>query len=95
LRQTTKEEQNGKALARTVDVHYFEGQGLTLSLDVNFSGPDVPDGNMNIPVYVYLSPGDQPAAIRTKMSAAVSATAVDNGFTCPGGGQTLPTFQKG
>lgn len=83
------------ALARVSSVAFHDGQGLTLNLDVAYSGTDVTGGSLNVPVEVLLDALDQPAAIRTKMSASVSAVAASNGFQAAGANMILPTFQKG
>lgn len=83
------------ALARTAYVNWREGEGLIINLDTYFTGNDVPNKVLVIGIDVPVLADDQPAAIRSKMSAAVSAAATANGFTCAGGNMTLPTFQKG
>lgn len=83
------------ALARAEMVD-GDGSSLTLRLHVAFSGAEVNGGQGWIDyVSVPLSADDQPAAIRSKMSAAVSAFATAQGWTVTGGNMTLPTFQKG
>lgn len=85
------------ALARTSHVIATEA-GPILVLDVAYSGnaqTEVGGGGYNADVQVPLLPDDQPAAIRSKMSAAISADALARGFTVVGANMTLPTFQKG
>lgn len=83
------------ALAR-VELVDIDTEGLWIRLYVAFSGAEVNAGVGAVDyVAVRLLPEDQPAAIRTKMSNAVSAFAQSKGWTVLGGAMTLPTFQKG
>lgn len=83
------------AISRTSYVTYREGDGLVINLDTTFFGPDVPGGAIGQAVEALISDTDQPAAIRSKMSAAVTAAGAAQGLTVAGGNMTLPTFQKG
>lgn len=84
------------ALARTAYVTFREGEGLVIGLDCYYVGSDVPGGAVfPAAVDVIILASDQPAAIRSKMSTAVSDYATANGFSCAGSNMTLPTFQKG
>ena len=83
------------AIARTSYVTFREGEGLIVGLDCYFTGVDVPGGVLPQTVEAIIQPTDQPAAIRSAMSSAVSAVAAASGFTCQGTNMTLPTFQKG
>lgn len=79
-----------------VDSVDIDGEGLNLTLFLALSGSDVNGGVGALEyVNVRLMPDDQPAAIRSKMSAAVSQACADKGWTVPGTNMTLPTFQKG
>lgn len=85
------------ALARTQAVFPQNGN-VAVELDIALSGPDVialfGDGR-RITANVEF-PGDaQPAAIRTAMSAGVTAAAAAVGVTVIGANMVLPTFQKG
>lgn len=69
--------------------------GVTLTLAITYTGIDVPGGVINTQLQVYLDPQAQPAAIRTAMSSAISAQAVELGFTVAGTNMTIPAYQKG
>ncbi len=86
------------ALARVGGVRSAgESGGLVLVLEVAYSGPpnEVPAGSDLRPVDVFLNPTDQPASIRSKMSAAVVSDATANGYSVVASDIILPTFQKG
>ncbi len=83
------------ALAISSAVGVENGVDLTLMMTVVYYGTDVPGTRDTGNIWVVLDPADQPAAIRSKISAAIAASAVDRGFTVAGAAMTIPTFQKG
>ncbi len=82
------------AFARVAGISISASGNQQLQLEVAFSGLGVAGVDI-LPVTVDLLPTDQPATIRSKMSAAVSAFALTLGYAVLGGDMTLPTFQKG
>lgn len=84
---------NALCRVQAVDI---DNQGLAVYLGVAYSGAEVNGGGGHLDtVLVRVLPDDQPAALRTKLSAAVTAHAATLGWTVAGGDMTLPTFQKG
>lgn len=71
------------------------GDGMSFAMQVLFTGADVPGGSQLTEVSVEAESLDTAGVLRTKMAAAVAASAVLNGFTAPNNRMSLPTFQKG
>lgn len=82
------------ALARVSGITINPDGLPTILLEVAFSGSGV-NGVDILPVDVPILATDQPAAIRAKMSSAVSAFSTMLGYSVVGTDMTLPTFQKG
>lgn len=80
------------AISSVNGVLWIDGIGLTIDLNTCYSGDDVPNMCVTAPVQVVIDPADSAAEIKTKMAAAVTQVAADNGITIGGGAMILPAF---
>lgn len=83
------------AIASVNNVVFIDGIGLTIGLDVCYSGEDVPGLVLTNPVQAVINPDDSPEAITAALSAAVAQVGEENGLTVAGSNMILPAFTKG